>query len=220
MTKKILVLSSSFRKGGNSDTLCDQFVKGAVEAGHQVEKIFINDKKIGYCHGCGVCNTTHKCVLHDDMAEILDKMVQADVIVMATPVYFYSMNGQMKTLIDRTVPRYEEIAGKDFYFIVAAADSDRANMEKTLETFRGFTEDCLPDAHEKGVIYGTGAWQIGDIKSSPAMEEAYQAGRNAQVFLFILRPSPAGFPSGGQHLVRRPKLQQSSNLRVCSHQHK
>ena len=52
-------------------------------------------------------------------------------------------------------------------------------MEKTLETFRGFTEDCLPDAHEKGVIYGTGAWQIGDIKSSPAMEEAYQAGRNA-----------------------------------------
>lgn len=214
MTKKILVLSSSFRKGGNSDTLCDQFVKGAVEAGHQVEKIFINDKKIGYCHGCGVCNTTHK------MAEILDKMVQADVIVMATPVYFYSMNGQMKTLIDRTVPRYEEIAGKDFYFIVAAADSDRANMEKTLETFRGFTEDCLPDAHEKGVIYGTGAWQIGDIKSSPAMEEAYQAGRNAQVFLFILRPSPAGFPSGGQHLVRRPKLQQSSNLRVCSHQHK
>ena len=114
MTKKILVLSSSFRKGGNSDTLCDQFVKGAVEAGHQVEKIFINDKKIGYCHGCGVCNTTHKCVLHDDMAEILDKMVQADVIVMATPVYFYSMNGQMKTLIDRTVPRYEEIAGKDF----------------------------------------------------------------------------------------------------------
>ena len=106
-------------------------------------------------------------------------MVQADVIVMATPVYFYSMNGQMKTLIDRTVPRYEEIAGKDFYFIVAAADSNRANMEKTLETFRGFTEDCLPDAHEKGVIYGTGAWQIGDIKSSPAMEEAYQAGRNA-----------------------------------------
>ena len=106
MTKKILVLSSSFRKGGNSDTLCDQFVKGAVEAGHQVEKIFINDKQIGYCHGCGVCNTTHKCVLHDDMAEILDKMIQADVIVMATPVYFYSMNGQMKTLIDRTVPRY------------------------------------------------------------------------------------------------------------------
>ena len=112
------------------------------------------------------------------MEEILNKMVAADVIVMATPVYFYTMNGQMKTLIDRTVPRYEEISGKDFYFIVAAADNSRANMEKTLEGFRGFTADCLPDAHEKGVVYGTGAWQVGDIKSSPAMDEAYQMGRS------------------------------------------
>ena len=112
------------------------------------------------------------------MEEILNKMVKADVIVMATPVYFYTMNGQMKTLIDRTVPRYTEISNKDFYFIVAAADDNRDNMEKTLEGFRGFTEDCLEGAREKGVIYGTGAWQIGDIKNSPAMEEAYNAGRS------------------------------------------
>ena len=177
MTKKILVLSSSFRKGGNSDTLCDQFVKGAVEAGHQVEKIFINDKKIGYCHGCGVCNTTHKCVLLDDMAEILDKMVQADVIVMATPVYFYSMNGQMKTLIDRSVPRYQEISRKDFYFIVTAADNNTDNMRRTIEGFRGFTEDCLNDAREKGIIYGVGAWQKGEIKNTPAWQQAYEAGK-------------------------------------------
>lgn len=179
MTKKILILSGSYRKHGNSDLLCDEFARGAAEAGHEVEKIHINDCRINFCRGCGVCNTTHKCVQKDDMAEILDKMVGADVIVMATPVYFYSMNGQMKTLIDRTVPRYEEISGKDFYFIVAAADSSHANMEKTLEGFRGFTEDCLPDAHEKGVIYGTGAWQIGDIKDKPAMQEAYRMGRNA-----------------------------------------
>lgn len=107
-------------------------------------------------------------------------MVNADVIVMATPVYFYTMNGQMKTLIDRTVPRYEEISGKDFYFIVAAADSSRANMEKTLEGFRGFTEDCLPGAKEKGVIYGTGAWNVGDIKGMPAMKEAYEMGKNVK----------------------------------------
>ena len=55
MSKKILILSASFRKGGNSDTLCDQFLKGAREAGHDVEKIFINDKQINYCRGCGVC---------------------------------------------------------------------------------------------------------------------------------------------------------------------
>lgn len=179
MTKNILILSASFRKGGNSDTLCNQFMKGAEEAGHKVEKIFINDKKINYCRGCGVCNTTHKCIQKDDMAEILDKMVNADVIVMATPVYFYTMNGQMKTLIDRTVPRYEEISDKEFYFIATAADGSRAHLQKTIDGFRGFTEDCLPGAKEKGIIYGTGAWQTGDIKNSPAMKEAYEAGRNA-----------------------------------------
>ena len=99
MTKKVLVLSASFRKRGNSDILCDQFILGAQEAGNEVEKIYVNDKHIGYCMGCGACNTTHKCVQNDDMAEILDKMVNADVIVMDTPVYFDSMNGQMKTLI-------------------------------------------------------------------------------------------------------------------------
>lgn len=178
MTKKILVLSGSYRKGGNSDLLCDQFINGAHESGHQVEKIFVNDQKIGYCMGCGVCNNTHRCVQHDDMAEILDKMVNSDVIVMATPVYFYTMNGQMKTLIDRTVPRYEEISGKEFYFIVAAADGRHEAMQNTLEGFRGFTRDCLPGAQEKGIIYGTGAWQKGDILNSPAMQQAYEMGKN------------------------------------------
>lgn len=177
MTKKVLVLSGSYRKGGNSDLLCDEFIRGAFESENIVEKIYINDKQINYCRGCGVCNTTHKCILKDDMAEILDKMVNADVIVMATPVYFYSMNGQMKTLIDRTVPRYQEISNKDFYFIVAAADDNQANMEKTLDGFRGFTEDCLSGAREKGIIYGTGAWNLGDIKTSPAMKEAFEMGR-------------------------------------------
>lgn len=178
MSKKVLVLSGSFRKGGNSDLLCDQFIKGATEVGHEAEKIFINDKKINYCKGCGVCNTTHQCVMKDDMAEVLNKMVEADVIVMATPVYFYTMNGQMKTLIDRTVPRYEEISNKDFYFIVAAADNNHDSMKRTIEGFRGFTEDCLSGAKEKGIIYGTGAWNIGDIKQSPALQEAYEIGKH------------------------------------------
>ena len=178
MSKNILVLSGSFRKGGNSDTLCDEFIRGAKEAGHSIEKININDYHINFCRGCGVCNTTHKCVQKDDMEKILHKMVKADIIVMATPVYFYNMNGQMKTLIDRTVPLYESISNKGFYFILAAADSSKKNMHRVLESFRGFTEDCLVGAKEKGIIYGTGAWQIGDIKSSPTMFEAYNMGKN------------------------------------------
>ncbi|WP_206809946.1 flavodoxin family protein [Paradesulfitobacterium ferrireducens] len=177
MGKKVLVLSASPRKGGNSDLLCDQFLLGAREAGNQVEKIFLRDKKIGYCTGCESCYINHKCVQKDDMAEILDKMIAADVIVMATPVYFYTMNAQMKTLIDRTVPRYEEITGKEFYFIVAAADSSKQSMERTLDGFRGFTL-CLNGAKEKGVVYGVGAWHKGDINGSAAMQQAYKMGKN------------------------------------------
>ena len=177
MSKKVLVLSASFRKHGNSDLLCDEFIKGAKEAGNEVEKIYLNDKHINFCKGCGVCNSTHKCIQQDDMSEILDKMVNADVIVMATPIYFYAMNGQMKTLIDRTVPRYTEISNKDFYFILAAADDNKANLKRAIEGFRGFTQDCLNGTKEKGIIYGTGAWKMGEIKGSPAMEEAYNMGK-------------------------------------------
>ena len=177
MSKKVLVISASPRKGGNSDTLCDEFIRGAQESGNTAEKVFLRSQKINYCTGCGVCNTTHKCVQQDDMAAILEKLVQADVIVMATPVYFYTMDGQMKTMIDRTVPRYQEIANKDFYFIVAAADTDEAAMQRTISGFRGFTEDCLPHPHEKGIIYGTGAWQVGEIRQSPAMQQAYEMGK-------------------------------------------
>jgi multimeric flavodoxin WrbA len=177
MEKKVLVLSSSPRKGGNSDLLCDQFINGSIEAGHQAEKIFLKDKKINYCTGCGTCiDRGGKCSQKDDMAEILEKMVAADVIVMSTPVYFYTMCGQMKTLIDRTCARYTEIKNKEFYLIVTAADSNNKAMERTLEEFRGFTY-CLDEPEEKGIILGTGAWNKGEIKGMPAMEEAYKMGK-------------------------------------------
>ena len=176
--KNVLIISASPRKNGNSDILCDRFAEGVKAGGNAAEKIFLAEKNIGYCCGCGVCNTTHRCVQKDDMEEILDKMIHADVIVLATPVYFYSVDGQMKTFIDRTVPRYTEIRNKDFYFIMTAADTEKASLERTLETFRGFTEDCLEGAREAGILYGTGAWQIGEIKDTPAYDEAYEMGKN------------------------------------------
>jgi len=178
MKKRVLILSASPRKGGNSDTLCNQLMEGAQQAGLQVEKIFLKEKKINYCTGCGACyNRGNGCSQKDDMENMLNKMIDADVIVMATPVYFYTMNGQMKTFIDRTCSRYTEINNKEFYFIVTAADDDKALMTRTIEEFRGFLY-CLEGATEKGIIYGTGAWQIGDIKNKPVMEEAYKIGVN------------------------------------------
>lgn len=176
MIKNIVVLSASPRKGGNSDLLCDQFILGAREAGHTAEKIFLRDKRIGYCTGCEACQQSGICAQRDDMAGILDAMIAADVIVMATPVYFYTMDAQMKTLIDRTVARYTRMTDKEFYFIVSAAESDLRLLERTLEGFRGFL-DCLEGAEEKGVIYGAGAWKKGDIRTSPVMEQARSMGR-------------------------------------------
>ena len=176
MSRKVLVLSASPRRGGNSDLLGDQFVLGARKAGQSAEKIFLKDKKINYCTGCGTClNGKKPCPQKDDMAEVLEKMVAADVIALATPVYFYTMNAQMKTLIDRTCARYTELGGKQFVFIVAAADDSRPAMERTIEGFRAFLS-CLNDPKETGVVYGTGAWSMGDIKGKPAMKEAFDLG--------------------------------------------
>lgn len=177
MSKKVLILLASPRKGGNSDTLCDQFLKGALDSGNNAEKIFLRDCKINYCAGCEMCvNKKGTCSQKDDMAEIAQKMIQADVIVMATPVYFYTMDAQMKTLIDRCCAYYTLMNGKDFYFIVTAADDDISAMERTIEGFRGFTI-CIPDTQEKGIIYGVGAWKKGDIENKPTMKEAYNMGK-------------------------------------------
>ena len=176
MSKRVLILSSSPRKHGNSNTLCDRFMEGAIEAKHQVEKVVLAEKKINYCTGCYACKKNGRCAQKDDMAQILDSMVAADVIVLATPVYFYSMCAQMKTVIDRTVARYTEITNKEFYFIATAAVTSKAALERTMEGFRGFTS-CLPGAKEKGIVYGTGAWEIGDILTRPAMKQAYEMGK-------------------------------------------
>ena len=180
--KKILVISSSGRKGGNSDLLCDQFAKGAREAGHEVEKIRLAEKKVGYCTGCYACQKLHKCVQNDDANELVEKMLAADSIVLATPVYFYSMNAQLKALIDRTVSRWDDFGrfkGTEFWLIVTAADSNHAMMKAALAGLRGFMRDCIEGSIERGVIYGTGAYEKGAIKKLPVFEEAYKAGKKA-----------------------------------------
>lgn len=178
MSKNILIISASPRKGGNSDTLCDQFMKGASETGHKVEKVCLAELKIDYCSACYACKKGGHCVKQDDMMQIIEKMCAADIIVLATPVYFFTMNAQMKTMIDRTLGGTQKpgLENKEFYFIATAADG-KAAMERTIDGLRGYL-DCLPGAREKGVIYGAGAWQLGDILKNPAMKEAYQMGKN------------------------------------------
>ncbi len=176
--KKVLILSGSPRKGGNSDTLCDQFMKGAQEAGNEVEKIFVASKNISYCRACYYCKD-HKgeCCIKDDMADVLQKMLNADVIVLSSPVYFYSISAQLKAVIDRTVARWLEFKNKEFYYIMTAAEDTDTVMDCTLECFRGLAE-CLEGSVEKGVIYGKGVYQKGEIVDKVAMQEAYEMGKS------------------------------------------
>lgn len=180
MAKKVLILSGSPRKGGNSDLLCDEFLRGAEESGNQVEKIRVAEKKIGYCRGCYYCRKSGGvCFIQDDMAEILQKMIDADVIVLASPVYFYSIDAQLKALIDRTVARWLEVHDKEFYYIATMADEAVSSADTTFACFRGYA-DCVEGAKEMGTICGNGVYEKGEILGTPAMEEAYAMGKAVQ----------------------------------------
>ena len=177
MAKKVLILSGSPRKNGNSDMLCDEFMRGAVESGHDVEKIRVAEKKIGFCRACYACEKNNGvCAIKDDMAEILQKILDTDVLVLASPVYFYAVDAQLKAVIDRTVARWQDVKNKEMYYIMTAADEGRESMESTLGCFRGYA-DCVEGAVEKGVIYGTGVFEKNEIIGHPAMKEAYEMGK-------------------------------------------
>ena len=179
MNKKILILSGSPRKGGNSDYLCDEFMRGALEAGHEAEKIRVASKKIAPCLGCYCCSDHEGfCILKDDMGEVLQKMIDADVLVLASPVYFYSIDAQLKAVIDRSVARWREVRDKEFYYIVTMADEAVRSADTTLACFRGYA-DCVAGATEKGVIVGVGVYGAGEIIGSTAAAKSYQLGKEA-----------------------------------------
>lgn len=177
MSKKVLILSGSPRKSGNSDLLCDEFSRGAQEAGHSVEKIRVAEKKVAPCSACYYCRKSGgACVHQDDMAEVLQKMIDADVLVLASPVYFYSIDAQLKAVIDRTVARWLEVKDTEFYYVATMADEDPSSADTTLACFRGYA-DCVEGAVEKGVVIGTGVYEPGKVRDTAAMKKAYEMGR-------------------------------------------
>ena len=179
MSKKVLVISSSPRKGGNSDILCDAFAEGAKEAGNKVEKVRIADLKIGYCTGCYACQKTGNCVIKDDARSVIDKMMAADVIVLASPVYFYSICAQLKALIDRTVVVYPNLTNKRFYYILTMADTNRKMFDGPIAAMRGFL-DCYEGSKEAGMVCADGVYELGAIDGTKFLAEAKALGASAK----------------------------------------
>lgn len=174
---KVLVISASPRIGGNSDILCDEFIRGAKENENETEKINLTKMNISPCRACYRCGGNHICAIDDDMGEIQEKLIAADVIALATPVYFYCMDAQMKMMIDRCLPHYLDIRDKKFWLIATAADTESGALDGTFMGLRGFLA-CLPNSEECGVICGTGAWEKGEIVKMPVLKRAYEAGKS------------------------------------------
>lgn len=173
--KTILILSSSPRRGGNSEMLCEQFKQGAEESGHRVEMININDYDIRYFDQKEY-DRAASATETDDAAAIIAKMKNADVIVLSSPVYFYNMTAQLKALIDRTYGHEKDLGEKAFVYIATSTDRDEEATDGVFEAFHGFAR-CLYHSVEIGRIRGNGARNRGDIESHPAMKEAYELGK-------------------------------------------
>ena len=178
MNKKVRIISSSPRRGGNSETLAAAFAEGAQAAGHQVETVYLREKQIGYCKGCFACHELGHCVLRDDAAAIIAKMHDADVLVFATPVYYYCVSGQLKPLLDRANPLYDtDYAFTKAYLLATAAEDEPETVDGTRTAVQGWV-DCFPRCELVDTIFAGGVNGVGDIAGHPALEKAYQAGKS------------------------------------------
>ncbi len=178
--KKVLIISTSLRNNSNSELLANEFYKGALSSNNQVEYLTLKDKKINFCLGCLACQKTHRCVINDDVSEIIKKINDSDVVVFATPIYFYEMAGQMKTLLDRTNPLYasENRRFKDVYFIATSAEDNKDALTRAIQSLEGWIE-CFDDVSLKGVIYGIGVNDPKEINSKTAiLEQAFNLGKS------------------------------------------
>jgi len=188
---KVLVISTSPRIRSNSDALANEFVRGAQDAGHDVEKISLRGKNILFCRGCLTCATNSTaeafnkgeggkvCVIkNDDVAEIIQKMHDADVICWATPIYYYEMSGQMKVLIDRGNPLYRsDYHFRDVYMLSTAAEDEPDVPERAVEGLTGWI-DCFENAQLKGTVFAGGVTSMDEIEGHPALQKAYKMGKS------------------------------------------
>lgn len=176
MSKKVLVISTSLRPGSNSEILADSFMEGAKAAGNEVEKITLRDKSIAFCKGCLACQALQTCVIKDDAIGIAEKMKLADVIVFATPIYYYEMSGQMKTLLDRANSLFpSDYAFRDIYFLSTAAEDGDGVDEGAIHGLEGWIA-CYGKCRLAGTVFAGGVNDAGEIEAHPSLKKAYFMG--------------------------------------------
>jgi len=177
MSKNVLIITASLRPNSNSDALAAAFADGAREAGNDVEMVSLKGKTINFCVGCLVCQKTQKCVLRDDAAALAEKVKNADVLVFASPVYYYSVSGLLKTFLDRCNPLFpSDYSFRDVYFLATAADTDESAMDGSVKAVEGWV-DCFEKARLTGTVFGGGVDVPGKMEGHPVVEKAREMGR-------------------------------------------
>lgn len=177
--KKILIISSSLRAGSNSGALAEAFARGAREAGHEAELISLRGKTVGFCRGCFVCQEKRRCVIRDDADAICQKALNADVLVFATPIYYYEMSGQLKTLLDRLNPLFpSDYAFRDVYMLTAAAEDEAHVPQRAVSGLEGWIA-CFERARLAGAVFMGGVTSPGETPEHPALEQAYRMGKES-----------------------------------------
>lgn len=180
MSKKVIVLSGSPRKQGNSDRLADAFINGALQAGNEAEKIYVKDLRVSGCLGCLGCQRNiGKCVQKDDMQAAYDKVLSADVIVFAFPVYYYTWNAQMKTVLDRFYAIESLLKNKTFYMLASCAAPSMEYEEPVLEAFRKYISCFRAGGNQEGgYVFAFNTINKKDVEGSDAIQTAFQMGEN------------------------------------------
>ena len=175
--KKVVVISTSLRPGSNSHALAEQFAKGAEAAGHQVELISLRGKEIRFCVGCLSCQQTGACIFKDDVPAIMERVLQADVVCWATPIYYYEMSGQMKTLIDRMNAMYpKDYRFRDIYLLTTATEDEEHVPQRAIEGLTGWI-DCYPKSRLTGTLFCGGVPMPHSIDGNTKLQEAYELGK-------------------------------------------
>lgn len=175
---KLVILSSSPRINGNSDRLCQELARGAEENGNEVVTLHISQMQIGTCKGCEYCHShENQCIQKDDMQKVLAILSDADVVAVATPVYYYNVCAQLKLFFDRTYCMYKEFNFKKTIFLATSQAKAQSAMDVPIAGYMGWVR-CLPDTTSIGEVTATGVYEMGEIEGHPALKQAYELGKS------------------------------------------
>lgn len=175
--KKILVITGSPRKNGNSNTLAAQFIRGAQEAGHETVRFDAGLKNVRPCTACNHCGMNGPCAIDDDFKSVREHIIAADAVLFASPVYYYNVSAQIKAVIDRFYAINGQIhSHKRSALILTLANSDLDRVQPIIDYHRALLSYL--GWEYAGHIVGTGLWPEGAVNNTRYMEEAYSLGRN------------------------------------------